>query len=180
MNWLRRSALVAVLVIVGFAATLVTAGASTVTASIALLPGQLTLTEAPSSLTYTTSPRSDDVQTFVSHFTVSVTDATGSRAGWHLQASFGHVTDSVGFVLPVYFATIVNATIVSSTGRPPANTLTYPRPVYSENDTLFITAGGTGAGKSSLMFTTEINVPASATTSGECTAALVVSILSGP
>ena len=75
-------------------ASLVVAGSavSAATSTATLSGGSLTLA-APASFSYS-GTLTGDVLNLGSNFAVSVNDATGSKAGWQLQASVGVLTDA--------------------------------------------------------------------------------------
>ena len=158
----------------------IASGVRAATASVTLLPGKLFITDAATTLIYTAAPSADETRAYTATFSISVTDATGSRAGWRIQAALGPVLNDTGASAFISASTITGATITTQTGRAPLGTLAYPRPFRTDGDTLFSAAAGSGMGKSSLAFTTELRVPAENLTSDQYSAALTVSILSGP
>ena len=178
MKLIGRSALL-VCLLIGCAFG-IASGARAATATVTLLPGKFAITDAPATLDYTAAPAVDETRAYTTTFSISVTDATGSRAGWHLQAALGPLVSSTGAFAFVGASTITGATITTQTGRAPLGTLAYPRPFRADGDTLFSSAAGSGMGKSSLAFTTEVRVPADSLGGDQCSAALTVSILSGP
>ncbi len=141
------------------------------TVSVTLLPGKLIIDSAPTVLTYIALPSADDTRTFVGGFSIAITDATGSRAGWHVQD---------GAPVPVQTATITTADVTPTTGRVPVSTLAYPRALRTDGETIFSAAAGSGAGKSSLTFNATLSVPASATRMETISTPLDVTIISGP
>jgi hypothetical protein len=180
MKWssLRVSFLAAALFIILVSWTTVTVGAASATATAVLQPGRLTISDAPAILSYTTST-TDDSRVLDATFGLHVTDATGSRAGWHIQANLGLLTSATGTPVAAFNHSIVDADVVTETGRAPVNQLSYPRSFRPQGDTIFSAAAGTGAGKSSLTFSTTASIPAQAD-GGSYTATLTVTIVAGP
>lgn len=150
------------------------------TVSVTLLPGKLIIDSAPTVLTYIALPSADDTRTFVGGFSIAITDATGSRAGWHVQAALGPAIGPDGAPVPVQTATITTADVTPNTGRVPVSTLAYPRALRTDGETIFSAAAGSGAGKSSLTFNATLSVPASATRMETISTPLDVTIISGP
>ena len=152
--------------------------AATVTA--VLLPGQLTITDAPSTVDFVASSTSEDAQTFATQFVIGVTDATGSKDGWSIKARFITVARENGVSLPVRQSRIIGADVTPETGLAPSSLLDYPRPFQTTGDTIFSAAPDSGMGKSWLTFGAELILPADAIDSGPFTTALAVTIASGP
>lgn len=67
-----------------------TVGAATATASLGA--GSLSITAAPANFSYSGMLTGDGLN-LTSSFAIGVTDATGSKAGWNLQAQIGTLTD---------------------------------------------------------------------------------------
>lgn len=155
-------------------------GVNAATATVALLPGKLAVTDAPATLTYMATTTADDTRIYDSAFRISVTDATGSRAGWHIQAALGPLVNAVGTTAVARTSMITGASVSTLTGRDPASTLTYPRPFYSEGETIFSAANHSGMGKSSVSFGAEMSIPIEIADSDQYTAALAVTIVAGP
>jgi len=178
MKLIGRSTLLACLLI-GYALG-VASGVRAATATVALLPGSLVITDAPTTLNYTAATTADETRAYTTTFTISVTDATGSRAGWHIQAALGPLMGDTGAFAFVGASTITGESITTQTGRTPLGILAYPRTLRADGDTLFSAAAGSGMGRASLAFTAGLRVPADSIASDQCSAALTVSILSGP
>lgn len=175
MKWVCISSLLGALLFISMP---IAARAATV--DVTLLPGPLAITDAPVALTYLPTATDDDTRTFAANFTLGVVDATGSRAGWHIAANLGPVLDRSGFAVPAWASAVDNASVRAATGRAPASTLAYPRPFDGDGDTIFSAAAGTGAGRSSLTFDTELSMPIEGAESDQYTAMLTVSVVSGP
>ncbi len=153
--------------------------AASTTATAVLRPGRLMISNTPSILSYTMTTTNDNTRVLDATFGLHVTDATGSRAGWHIQASLGLLTDESGASVVAFDHTIVNADVTTETGRTPVSQLSYPRSFRPQGDTIFSAAAGSGMGKSTLIFSTEASIPAQAD-SGSYVAALTVTITAGP
>jgi hypothetical protein len=74
-----------------------TVGASTATATLGA--GSLSITAAPANFSYS-GTLTGDVLNLTSAFAVGVTDATGSKAGWNLQAQIGTLTTAGNDTIP--------------------------------------------------------------------------------
>jgi hypothetical protein len=180
MKWssLRVSLFAAALFVALLCWTSSAVGAANATATAVLQPGRLTISNAPAILSYATST-TDTTRVLDATFGLHVTDATGSRAGWHIQASLGLLTSASGAPVAAFDHTIVNADVATETGRAPVSQLSYPRSFRPQGDTIFSAAAGSGAGKSSLTFSTQASIPAQAN-SDSYVAALTVTIVAGP
>ncbi len=158
----------------------IASGVGAATATVTLLPGKLAITDTPALLLYTGATATDEARTYTTTFSVSITDATGSRAGWHIQAALGPFLSATGTSAFASTATITGASVITQTGRAPSSTLAYPRPFHADSDTIFSAAAGSGIGKSLVTFATELSIPADSADSDQYRAALAVTILSGP
>lgn len=177
MKWARNLPLLAS-VMIGLALFSGQAvGAATVTA--VLEPGRLTITDAPIALTYSSATTADRLRTLDATFGLGVTDASGRRAGWHIQAALGPLTRADGTPVPVRSSTVTEARVTALTGRTPISTLSYPRAFRTSGDTIFSAAAGSGVGKSALTFGAELVVPDTAD-DAPLTATLMVTIAAGP
>lgn len=155
-------------------------GVNAATATVALLPGKLAVTDAPATLTYAATTTTNDTRTYATAFSVSVTDATGSLAGWHIQAALGPLLSAAGTTAVARTSMITGASVSTLTGRAPASTLAYPRPFHNEGETIFSAANRSGMGKSSVTFGAEMSIPTEIADSDQYTATLIMTIASGP
>jgi hypothetical protein len=160
-------------------ASLVVAGSAVgaATATAALTGGSLTLT-APASFSYS-GTLTGDVLNLASNFAVSVNDATGSKAGWQLQASVGVLTDAASDTIPAANHTIQSVAVTGTTGTAPVNSITYPMAIPTTAAKIYNSALAKGMGKSTETFTTQLAVPADAA-AGSYSATMTVSIIAGP
>jgi hypothetical protein len=177
MKWTHKLLLTPFIIgLVVFSAQAV--GATAVTA--VLESGRLTITDAPVALTYSSATTADNMRMLDATFSLGVTDATGKRAGWHIQAMLGPLTHTDGTLVPVHSSTVTEARVTTLTGSAPTNMLSYPHAFRANGDTIFSAAAGSGMGKSSLTFGTELAVAADATVSDPLTATLTVTIAASP
>ncbi len=178
MKWTQRRPLIAFLALLLTLFSVQAAQAAVV--SVTLLPGRLTIIDAPATLTYFSTTTTDTITTLDATFNLDITDATGKKAGWNLQAMLGPLTRADGSTVPLRSSILTNAQVAPLTGIAPQNTLTYPRSFIADGDTLFSAAPGTGVGKSSLALTTEMTVFADPTDTAPLTASLTMTITAGP
>jgi hypothetical protein len=173
-----RHVLIAALVAVLLCSATDVVGAAGATVTAVLQPGRLSISDAPAILSYTAATGGTD-GAIDATFGVRVTDATGSRAGWHIQASLGSLISASGVPTASFDHTIADADVVTETGRAPVSQLSYPRTFDPQGDTIFSAAAGSGAGRAAITFTAAARVPAQAA-SGTYTAALTITIVAGP
>ncbi|MDQ2785187.1 MAG: hypothetical protein M3Y58_09330 [Chloroflexota bacterium] len=178
MTVVRRAPLLALSLIGLTIWATIPAGAATATA--VLLPGQLTITDAPATVDFIPSSATDDTQRFAAQFAIGVTDATGSKAGWNIKANFITPAGADGIALPVRQSTITSANVTPDTGTAPISLFTYPRPFQTTGDTIFSAAPASGMGKSRLTFGADIVLPAAVSGDPLFTTTLVVTVASGP
>jgi len=178
MKWVCRLPLIVLLFVIGY--SLLAPAVSAATVTVALLPGPLAITDAPATLVYTPATATDTAQTFDATFTLGISDATGKKAGWHIDAALGPLTTSDGTSVSPLASAITRARVTGLTGIAPLATLVYPRPFRTDGDTIFSAAERSGVGKSSLAFDTEIAVPADATNAAPLTTTLTVTIAASP
>jgi hypothetical protein len=178
MKWTLRLPLLATFVIglTFFLASVV--GAAKV--SVALESGRLTITDAPVALTYSSITTSDNIRLLDATFSLGVTDATGTKAGWHIQAMFGMLTRTDGTPVPVRSSTVTGAHVATVTGLAPQSVLSYPHAFRTNGDTIFSAAAGSCVGKSSLTFDTELAVSADTADIVPLTTTLTVTIAASP
>ena len=178
MKMIGRSALFALSVIVCVVGTADAVNGAT--ATVTLLPGKLTITDAPAVLNFASTTATDDVRTYLATFSISVTDATGSLAGWHIQAALGPFLGTTGTSALASTSVITGANVTTQSGRAPNNTLIYPRPFRTDGDTIFSAAPRSGMGRSSVAFATQVSFPTMIADSEQYTTALDVTVISGP
>ena len=178
MKRIYRLLSIVLLFIIGTALFAPAVSAATVT--VTLLPGPLAITDAPSTLVYTPAMATNTAQTFDASFTLAVTDATGRKAGWHIDAALRPLMMSDGTSVPPFTSAITRTRVTGLTGIAPFGMLVYPRPFRADSDTIFSADKGSGAGKSSLAFDTEITVPADATNAAPLSTTLSVTIAASP
>jgi len=121
MKWVCRLPSPVLLFVIGYSLLVPTVSAATVT--VALLPGPLAITDAPATLVYTPATATDTTQTFDATFTLSITDATGKRAGWHIDAVLGPLTMSDGTPVSTHTSAIARTRAIGLTGIAPLDTL---------------------------------------------------------
>src|SRR6476646_4976921 len=90
--------------------------ASAATVSAVLESGRLTITDAPVALTYSSTTTNDDTRLLDATFSLGVTDATGKKAGWHIQATLGTLTRTDGAPVSVRSSTVTEARVSALTG----------------------------------------------------------------
>ncbi|MGI8856995.1 MAG: hypothetical protein ACR2JW_14705 [Thermomicrobiales bacterium] len=177
LKWTHKLLLTPFIGLAFFAATQAV-GATAVSAVIE--SGRLTITDAPVALTYSSAATADNMRVLEATFSLGVTDATGKKAGWHIQAMLGPLTHLDGTRVPVRSSAVTEAHVATLTGSAPASLLSYPHTFRANGDTIFSAAAGSGMGKSSLTFGTEIAIAADAAASDPLTAILTVTIAASP
>lgn len=171
-----RNLLVALFVIGSLMIGLSSVSAATSTAT--LTAGTLSITAAPANFSYPSTALTGNVITLTSNFAVGVNDATGSKAGWNLQATIGVLTNAASDTIPAANHTITGVTISGVTGTAPTNGIANG-PIPTTAAKIFNAAANTGKGQSTETFATQLSVPADAA-AGTYTATLTVTIVSGP
>lgn len=151
-------------------------GAASSTAS--LTAGTLSIATPPANFSYS-GTLTGDILNLSSSFAVSVNDATGSKAGWNLQATIGVLTDAGSDTIPAANHTIQSVATSGVTGTGPVNAITYPLAIPTTAAKVFNSAAAKGMGKSTQTFTTQLAVPADAV-AGSYSATMTVTIVSGP
>lgn len=121
MKWICR--LPSPVLLFAIAYSLLVPAVSAATVTVALLPGPLAITDMPSILVYTPTTVTDTAQTFDATFTLGVTDATGKRAGWHIDAVLGPLTMSDGTPVSTHTSAIARTRAIRLTGIAPLDTL---------------------------------------------------------
>ncbi len=173
-----QAALCSALLLISLVGGLETASAATSTAT--LTAGTLSITTPAADFSYPTTVLTGSQFNLTSSFLVGVTDATGSKAGWNLQASIGVLTANSGAdTIPAANHTIQSVSIATVTGTGPTNSITYPMQIPTTTAKIFSANANTGKGVSSETFNTQLTVPADAA-AGTYTAVLTVSVVSGP
>jgi len=178
MKWTLRLPLLATLAIglTFFFASAVSAA----TVSAVLQSGRLTITDAPVALTYSSITTADNLRLLDATFSLGVTDATGKKAGWHIQAALGTLTHTDGSAVSVRSSAVTQAHVTTLTGLAPNSVLSYPHTFRANGDTIFSAAAGSGVGKSSLTFDTELAVSEDTADTAPLTTTLTVTIAAGP
>lgn len=161
------------------AASLLVAVASVgaASSSATLTAGALAITTPPANFSYS-GTLTGDVLSLSSSFAVSVNDATGSKAGWNLQATIGVLTAGSD-TIPAANHTIQSVATSGVTGTAPVNAIGYPLAIPTAAGKVFNSAATKGMGKSTETFTTQLVVPADAA-AGSYSATMTVTIVSGP
>ncbi len=170
-----RKGLFALLVVGALFAGSLSVGAASSTAT--LTAGSLSITAPPANFSYS-GTLTGDVLNLASSFAVSVNDATGSKAGWNLQAQIGTLTDAANDTIPAANHTITGVTVSGVTGTAPTNGIALGA-IPTTTAKVFNAAANTGKGKSTMTLATQLAVPADAA-AGSYTATLTVTIVSGP
>jgi hypothetical protein len=148
-------------------------GAASSTAT--LTAGSLSITAPPANFSYS-GTLTGDVLNLTSSFAVSVNDATGSKAGWNLQAAIGVLTDAANDTIPAANHTITGVTVSGVTGTAPTNGIANGA-IPTSAAKIYNAAANTGKGKSTMTFNTQLAVPADAA-AGSYTATMTVTIVS--
>ncbi len=146
------------LLLVGVAALLVNAPAARATsATVALMPGTLSISPTYVRLTYDV-PRNRNVRTLYSTFSFTVTDATGSKEGWDIRAVQTATTSPSDDPFPSDDHHIIDADVTNYTGA-------WPDPAIIGTEipkvptVIFRAAQKTGMGQSTELFSTEVKFP---------------------
>jgi hypothetical protein len=166
-------------------------------------PGTLTLT-SPGSLTWSgalSGANQQGVDTTAADQQLTVSDSTGTAAGWHITASMTTLTAGT-YTIPNTGAMDVTGSVSSVTSTAPSatcvgscilptNTTTYPVVMNTASSsppsfTLYDTASGTGVGQITLGGSSAtypigwwMNVPANAH-AGTYTSTMTLTVVSGP
>ncbi len=163
-------------------------------ASVTVSKGSLNVAAPATVAATSTVTLSGDDQTTQYSMNLSVTDATGSSAGWNLQISATQFSDGT-HTLPAdaqYITTLPTATCTSSVTDPthctaPTNDVTYAGgslTVTTAAQPLFNATAGTGRGKFSIPTTVKVEIPANtvigAGPSSTFSSTVTVAIASGP
>jgi hypothetical protein len=159
---------------------------TTTNASVAVNAGNLS-ESAPATAVATAVTLSGDDQTTTYSFDITVTDATGSNAGWNLQIAATQFNDLPSTdTLPSTASTISGAptaTCISNGNNCSTltNTVTYP-PILmltTSAQKFFNAAAGSGRGKFKVTPTVNVFVPAN-TVAATYSSTVTVSLVSGP
>ncbi len=170
-----RASLFGLVMIAALLIGIAAVGASSATATLGA--GSLSIPAAPANFSYT-GTLTGDILNLSSSFAVGVNDATGSKAGWNLQATVGVLTAGTD-TIPASAHTIQSAAISGTTGTAPVNGISYPMAIPTSAAKIFSSATTKGMGKSTETFTTQLAVPADAA-AGSYSATLTVTIVAGP
>jgi hypothetical protein len=152
-----------------------TVGAATATASLGA--GSLSITAAPANFSYT-GTLTGDVLNLTSSFVVGVTDATGSKGGWNLQAQIGTLTTVGGDTIPAANHTITGVALSGIKGTGPTSNVALGA-IPTTSGKIYNATANTGMGQSTMTFATKLQVPADAA-AGTYSATMTVTIVSGP
>jgi hypothetical protein len=150
-------------------------GAATATATLG--SGSLSITAAPANFSYS-GTLTGDVLNLTSSFAVGVTDATGSKAGWNLQAQIGTLTTVGNDTIPAANHTITGVTASAVKGTGPTNNVA-PGTIPATSGKIYNATANTGMGQSTMTFATKLQVPADAA-AGTYSTTMTVTIVSGP
>ncbi len=151
---------------------------SAATSTATLTAGSLSITAAPANFSYPSTILTGSVINLTSSFATSVTDATGSKAGWNLQGVITVLTNAGTDTIPATGHTISGVTISSVTGTAPTNNIALGQ-IPTTAAQIFNATANTGKGQSTETFATALSVPAD-TAIGTYTATLTVTIVTGP
>lgn len=166
------------LLVVGSLIVIGPVAADAATSTATLSAGTLTISAAPANYSYS-GTLTGDILNLASSFAVGVNDATGSKAGWNLQATIGVLTDAGSDTIAASNHTIQSVATTGVTGTGPVNSIVYPLVIPTTAAKIFNSATSKGMGKSTNTFTTQLAVPADAA-AGSYTATMTVTIVSGP
>lgn len=152
-------------------------GAASVNQSLTLTAGALSISGLPSSFGYS-GVLTGDVLTLTSAFSVTVVDASGTKAGWSIQAQTGPLTTAANDSIPAANHSISGVSISNVTGVGPSNSIVTGS-IPTTTGKIFNAAANTGMGQSTMTFNTQLTVPANAA-AGTYSATMTISIVSGP
>ncbi|MGI8857005.1 MAG: WxL domain-containing protein [Thermomicrobiales bacterium] len=151
-------------------------GATGATSSLSLTAGTLGITSPPANFGYTGS-LTGDVLTLTSSFAVSVSDSSGTGAGWNLQAQIGTLTSGTN-TIPAANHSISGVSVSGVKGVGPSNSVVTGQ-IPTTMGKIFNAAANSGMGQATMAFNTQLTVPASAL-AGTYNTTMTVSIVSGP
>lgn len=162
-----------------------TASAANVTATVGVTAGTLSMSTSATPSGSVTLNGTDQNTSF--GIPLSVTDATGSGAGWNVTITSTQFSAGGGKTLSTSASTItgvVSACNASVTCTNPTNAITYPLAVPAGAGPptavkLFNAAAATGMGGFTVTPTMQVAVPAN-TLAGSYTSTVTVAIVSGP
>lgn len=173
---------------IGGSAAALAAGptSSSTNAQVAVNAGNLS-ESGPTSVSATPVTLTGDDQTTTYSLGITVTDATGSGAGWNLTISSTQFTgtNNSSNTLPVDASSIQNAPTVVCSGSgnhctSPSNNVTYPvQPIESGAVKFFNAAAASGLGKFTITPTVTIAIPGN-TYADTYTSTVSVAVVSGP
>jgi len=170
-----RHSLFGCIIVAALLVAVSTVGAATATATLGA--GSLSITAAPANLSYS-GTLTGDVLNLTSSFAVGVTDATGSKAGWNLQAQIGTLTTVGSDTIPAANHTITGVAVSGVKGTAPTNTIALGA-IPTTSGKIYDATALTGMGQSTMTFATKLQVPADAA-AGTYSATMTVTIVSGP
>ena len=175
MARMLRNALVSLFALVVFVVPVTAVGATS--ASATFTAGSLSISAPPANFSYS-GTLTGDVLNLASSFAIGVTDATGSKAGWNIQASIGVLTNVASDTIPAANHTITGVTVSGVKGTAPTNSVALGA-IPTTTAKIYNAAASTGMGQSTMTFATKLAVPADAA-AGTYSATLTVTIVSGP
>jgi hypothetical protein len=140
-------------------------------------PGVLSIAVSPSGFSYS-GQATGALLKLKSSFSVTITDTTGSGAGWHVLAKINPLS-SGSYTIPAASHTIEKVTISGVTGIAPQNSLIYPMIIPTVPGNIFSAESGTGMEQSTLTFNTQLIIPPEIPT-GIYQLVLDVTIVAGP
>jgi hypothetical protein len=170
-----RNGLVALFALVALVVPVTAVGAAS--ASATFTAGSLSISAPPANFSYS-GTLTGDVLNLTSSFAVGVTDATGSKAGWNIQASIGTLTNASNDTIPASAHTITGVTVSGVKGTAPTNSIALGA-IPTTTAKVYNAAANTGMGQSTMTFATKLAVPADAA-AGTYSTTLTVTIVSGP
>jgi hypothetical protein len=175
MARLLRNALVAVFALVALVVPVTAVGAASATATFTA--GALSISAPPANFSYS-GTLTGDVLNLTSSFAVGITDATGSKAGWNIQANIGVLTNAGNDTIPAANHTITGVSVSNVKGTAPTNSIALGA-IPTTTAKIYNAATSTGMGQSTMTFATKLAVPADAA-AGTYSATLTVTVVSGP
>jgi hypothetical protein len=171
-----RTSILGVLILGALVLGSTAVGAAGATASLTLSAGTVGITSPPANFGYTGS-LTGDVLTLTSSFAVSVSDSSGTGAGWNLQAQIGTLTSGAN-TIPAANHSISGVSVSDVKGVGPSNSIVTGQ-IPTTMGKIFNAAPNSGMGQSTMTFNTQLTVPASAL-AGSYSTTMTVSIVSGP
>jgi hypothetical protein len=175
MTRMLRNALVAVFALVALVVPVTAVGAASATATFTA--GSLSISAPPANFSYS-GTLTGDVLNLTSSFALGITDATGSKAGWNIQASIGVLTNVANDTIAAANHTITGVSVSGVKGTAPTNNIALGA-IPTTTAKIYNATANTGMGQSTMTFATKLAVPADAA-AGTYSATLTVTVVSGP